>query len=144
MDYRTPICHAGIYAQAMALFRNGFHYWYEGDEINQLNQRNEHFRLKEPVEENLYYYYRPARPAEGGGKWLPAAQLLATISLNGRVFSNKQTQQTLVTVLNAGGFRHRTTNNGITEYAVMEYTQEQRNENAVQPVVEKQEKMNIP
>ena len=72
------------------------------------------------------------------------AQLLATISLNGRVFSNKQTQQTLVTVLNAGGFRHRTTNNGITEYAVMEYTQEQRNENAVQPVVEKQEKMNIP
>lgn len=144
VDYHTPVCHTGIYAQAMALFRNGFHYWYEGDEINQLNQRNEHFRLKEPVEENLYYYYRPARPAEGGGKWLPAAQLLATISLNGRVLSNKQTQQTLVTVLNAGGFRHRTTNNGITEYAVMEYTQEQRNENAVQPVVEKQEKMNIP
>lgn len=114
--------------------RNGFHYWYEGDEINQLNQRNEHFRLKEPVEENLYYYYRPARPAEGGGKWLPAAQLLATISLNGRVLQQATQQTSSPYSMRAdSGTAPPTTESRVCRNGTHP---EQRNENAVQPVVE--------
>lgn len=132
--YRMLVNHAGLYAQALALYYEGFQYWYEGDEIKMLNKRNERFRLKDPVEENLFFYYRAATACDFTAKWLPAATLLATISLNGRVQSNRQALQTLVYVLENNSFRKRVNANGVTEYAVMEYTVEERADNATRIV----------
>ena len=50
IDYHTPVNHEGIYAQAYALYRQGFQYWYENEEITFLNNRNEAFRQKDPIE----------------------------------------------------------------------------------------------
>lgn len=141
IDYHYSIPYKELYAQALALYRNGFHYWYEGDEITFLNQRNEHFRMREPIEENLFYYFRPAHPTEGEQKWWPASLLMSHISLNGRIQSNTQTLQTLVTVLDRNNFRRRITNNGITEYAVIEYTLDERKMNSLQPVIERQKRL---
>ena len=55
IDYHTPVNHEGIYAQAYALYRQGFQYWYENEEITFLNNRNEAFRQKDPIEENLLF-----------------------------------------------------------------------------------------
>lgn len=141
IDYKYQIPYEGLYAQALALYRNGFHFWYEGNEIGLLNRRNEHFRMREPIEENLFHYYRPAHPTEAAQKWLPASLLMSHISLNGRIQSNTQTLQTLITVLDGNSFRHRITNNGITEYSVIEYTLEERKTNSVETVIEKQEEL---
>lgn len=144
VDYLRPVNHAGIYSQALALYQSGFRFWYEGDEIEGLNTRNEHFRLKDPVEENLFFYYRAATTRDYVFKWLPAATILATLSVYGRTQSNRQILQTLVTVLDTNGFRKRITSNGITEYAIVEYRPEEREENALRAQqAEEQRKMNF-
>ena len=78
IDYSSPVNHQGIYSQALALYRQGFQYWYEGDEITSLNSRNENFRLKEPVEENLFFYFRAAKGKDINAKWYSAS--LSTIN----------------------------------------------------------------
>lgn len=133
IDYSSPVNHQEIYSQALALYRQGFQYWYEGDEITSLNNRNENFRLKEPVEENLFFYFRAAKGTDINAKWYSASSLLSTISLNGRIQSNRQTQQMLVAVLNGNKFRTRQTKDGVTEYWVVEYSQEERTENSIRP-----------
>lgn len=133
IDYHTPINHRGIYAQAYALYLQGFQYWYENQEITFLNNRNEAFRQKDPIEENLFFYFRAARANDIQAQWYPAAYLLSILSLNGRTLSNAHTKQTLVKVLESNNFRTRRTANGVTEYWVVTYTQEERTANAVLP-----------
>lgn len=133
IDYHTPINHRGIYAQAYALYQQGFQYWYENKEITFLNNRNEAFRQKDPIEENLFFYFRAARANDGNAQWYPAAYLLSILSLNGRTLSNAHTKQTLVKVLENHNFRTRRTVNGVTEYWVVMYTLEERMANAVLP-----------
>ena len=133
IDYHTPINHRGIYAQAYALYQQGFQYWYENKEITFLNNRNEAFRQKDPIEENLFFYFRAARANDVNAQWYPAAYLLSILSLNGRTLSNAHTKQTLVKVLENHNFRTRRTVNGVTEYWVVMYTLEERMANAVLP-----------
>ena len=131
IDYHTPINHRGIYA----LYLQGFQYWYENKEITFLNNRNEAFRQKDPIEENLFFYFRAARANDLQAQWYPAAYLLSILSLNGRTLSNAHTKQTLVKVLENNNFRTRRTANGVTEYWVVAYTQEERTANAVLPLL---------
>ena len=133
IDYHTPVNHQGIYAQAYALYRQGFQYWYENQEITFLNNRNEAFRQKDPVEENLFFYFRAASPNDIQAKWYPASQLLSILSMNGRTQANAQMKQMLVTVLENNHFHSRKTSNNITEYWVVEYSAEERKENSIRP-----------
>ena len=138
IDNSGPVNHQGIYAQALALYRQGYRYWYEKEEVTFLNKRNESFRQKDPVEENLFFYFRAAKGGEIQAKWYPASYLLSILSLNGRTQSNPQTQKTLVTVLEKNHFINRTANYGVTEYKVVEYTPEEREANSTLPQIPKQ------
>lgn len=133
IDYHTPVNHEGIYAQAYALYRQGFQYWYENDEITFLNNRNEAFRQKDPIEENLFFYFRAARPNDIQPQWFPASYLLSVLSLNGRTQSNAQMKRMLVTVLENNHFHSRKNDNKVTEYCVVEYTPQERTENSIRP-----------
>ena len=133
IDYHTPVNHQGIYAQAYALYRQGFQYWYENQEITFLNNRNEAFRQKDPLEENLFFYFRAARPNDIQAQWYPASYLLSVLSMNGRTQANAQMKQMLVTVLENNHFHSRKTSNNITEYWVVEYSAEERKENSIRP-----------
>lgn len=101
IDYHARVNYDGVYSQALALLNSGFRYWYEGDEIESLNLRNEENRMKDPVEENLYVYFRPALATDFDAKWKPAAALLSVISIYGRVQVNRWSQQNLVQDWNA-------------------------------------------
>ena len=133
IDYHTPVNHEGIYAQAYALYRQGFQYWYENEEITFLNNRNEAFRQKDPIEENLFFYFRAARQNDIQAQWYPASYLLSVLSMNGRTQANTQTKKMLVTVLESNHFQSRKTSNNITEYWVVEYSAEERKENSIRP-----------
>lgn len=138
IDNSGPVNHQGIYAQALALYRQDYRYWYEKEEVTFLNKRNESFRQKDPVEENLFFYFRAAKGGEIQAKWYPASYLLSILSLNGRTQSNPQTQKTLVTVLEKNHFINRNGNYGVTEYKVVEYTPEEREANSTLPQIPKQ------
>ncbi len=120
IDYLRDVNHTGVYAQALALFRSGYRFWYEGEEIDRLNERNESFRLKEPVEESLFVYYRSSREDDPFAKWLTASELMAKLTILTHLQANRATLQTLVTVLENNGFVNRTNDEGITVYAVLE------------------------
>ena len=42
-DY--PIDYAGVYAQGYALWKSGFHYWFEQEEIDAVNLHNRYFEV---------------------------------------------------------------------------------------------------
>ena len=133
IDYHTLVNHQGIYAQAYALYRQGFQYWYDNQEITFLNNRNEAFRQKDPMEENLFFYFRAAKPNDIQAQWYPAAYLLSVLSVNGRTQANAQMKQMLVTVLENNHFHSRKTSNNVTEYWVVEYTSQERIDNSKRP-----------
>lgn len=141
VDYHAPINYEGVYAQALALYQQGFQYWYEKEEITFLNNRNENFRLKDPVEENLFFYFRAAKGGEIHAQWYPASFILSTLSLNGRTQSNQQAQKILVTVLEKNNFHKRVTKDGVTEYLVVEYSPDERKANSVLPQLPEQKKL---
>ena len=118
-----------MYAQAVQLIEDGFRYWFEGNEIDDINTRNERHRMKDPLEENLYVYFRPAGEKDFEVKWKPAAAILTTLPVYGRTQANAQTQQVLVQILERDAFGKRVNIHGITEYAVVELTQQEVSEN---------------
>ena len=118
IDYRTPVNHPGIYAQVLALLDSGFRYWYEGEEIDLLNRHNELHRMKDPVEENLFVFYRKPLLEDTTVKWLPASAILTKLSIFGKVQVNRNTQQILVQVLEKYKFNTRRNEQNTVEYEV--------------------------
>ncbi len=58
IDYTLPVDHTAVYAQALALFREGFCFWFANADIAEINSNNEPFQLVSPELELLYTYYR--------------------------------------------------------------------------------------
>ena len=114
------MCIRDRYAQAYALIKEGYRYWYEGEEINELNRHNELHRMKDPVEENLLVYFRKPQPQDYCIKLMPAAAILSKIAIYGKIQVNRQTIQTLVMSLEKYGFRTRRNEQGSTEYEVVD------------------------
>lgn len=130
IDYRRKIDYEGLYSQVMYLIENGYQHWFEGEEIDAINERNEQHRMKDPLEENLYVYFRPAAPRDYMVKWKPAAAILSYLSMAGRTQANAQSQELLVQVLERDGFMKRTNEYGITEYGVIVLTMTEMEGNA--------------
>ncbi len=61
--YDHPADYAGIYAQAYALWKEGFRYWLEEEELQRLNEHNKHFEAPCLERELILTYYQ--RPMEG-------------------------------------------------------------------------------
>lgn len=58
IDYALPIDHTAIYSQALALYKDGFRYWFADDDIPEVNLNNESFQQTSPEEELFYTYFR--------------------------------------------------------------------------------------
>lgn len=129
IDYKTPVNHDGIYAQALSLLKSGFRYWFEGEEIERLNKHNELHRMKDPVEENLFVYFRKPLPEDLSVKWLPASVILTKLNMYGKVQVNIQSQKILVQVLEKYHFRTRINDQDTTEYEVTDIQQDEVNKN---------------
>ena len=62
-----------IYAEARALIENGFQYWFDLGDIEQLEQHNDDFRAQENEEQLLSVYFDI--PAEGRGQFMTTAEI---------------------------------------------------------------------
>ena len=58
IDYLSPVDYAAVYAQALALFRAGFRYWFADADIMEVNDNNEPFQQTSPEVELFYTYFR--------------------------------------------------------------------------------------
>lgn len=129
IDYQSPVNHDGIYAQALHLWKQGFHYWYEKEEIDTLNEKNREYTLASIEEELLYVYCRKPRPTDLDMKWMPASALLALISSSSRIQMNDRSVRNLIQILERDHFEKRMSENGIWEYEVVQFTFDQIDRN---------------
>ncbi len=64
--WMAEIPYEGIYAQAKALLDNGFRYWFQEREVEELNARNRRFETPNPARELILTYYRSPQKNERG------------------------------------------------------------------------------
>jgi len=78
IDYTKPINHEGIYSQAISLFKSGFQYWLNIEEINLITKNNEQFQIANQEEELLMAYFEP-RPLGEAKLFLTNTEILNRI-----------------------------------------------------------------
>lgn len=119
IDYRKPVNHVGIFAQAFYLWKNKFRYWYEDKEIEDLNRQNQKYTLSTPEEELFYVHFAKPVPTDYMGiKWMPASAILTQLSIYGKILVTGNSQKRVVQVLERDGFEKRESENHIYEYFV--------------------------
>ena len=80
--WKQPFNYTGIYSQALALWKSGFRYWFDQDEIRLLNLQNKEFEVPNPEEELLLTYYRPTFEGCQGAIFLKVSEILERINTN--------------------------------------------------------------
>ena len=78
--FDCPIDYAGVYAQGYALWKSGFHYWLEPEEVAVINLRNRNFEVPCLERELVQVYYRHPSPGERC-VFLTNAQMLGRINM---------------------------------------------------------------
>ena len=74
-----PFNYEGIYAQALALYKSGFLYWFTKDEIQELNRHNKQFETPRLEHELVDLYFRKPTVSELG-EFMSVARALQIIS----------------------------------------------------------------
>lgn len=120
IDYKTPVNHIGIYSQAMHLFKNGFQYWLNSEEIDLINRNNEQFQIVSPEEEYLLAYFEP-RARHEAELFLTNSEIINRINYKASISNNSIRPKALGNALTKCGFA-RLKMNGKQVYALHEKT----------------------
>lgn len=64
--FTNPLPYEGLYAQALALFKDGFRYWFDKEEVDELEDHNHEFEAVNIEMELILEHYRLPRPGEKG------------------------------------------------------------------------------
>ena len=75
----NPFDYDAIYAEAYTLYKSGFRYWFEKDEIQELNRHNRKFETPRLEQELVDLYFRRPGPEEVG-EFMSVARALQIIS----------------------------------------------------------------
>ena len=101
-----PFDYEGIYAQALALYKSGFQYWFTKEEIQELNRHNKQFETPRLEHELVDLYFRKPTDTELG-EFMSVARALQIIS-NG--ISQKLSAVNVGRAFNDLGFKRVRTN----------------------------------
>lgn len=77
----SPFDYEGIYSQALALYRQGFRYWFDREEIVELNAHNRQFETPRLEQELVALYFRKPVGNESG-EFVSVARALQAIGSN--------------------------------------------------------------
>ena len=110
----SPFNYEGIYSQAYALYRQGFRYWFDRNEILRLSQHNQQFETARSEHELIDEYFRQPVGIEGG-EYLPASVILQLV---GGTNMKDINATKLGRALTAMGFESKMTR-GIRRYCVV-------------------------
>ena len=117
----VPFEHDAIYAQAYALYQQGFRYWFNREEIEQLQRHNMQFETVRPECELIDEYFRKPREDEQG-EFLSAAVIQQQI---GAVPMKDITVVKIGRALTTMGFEDKILH-GIRRYRVVRLNESER------------------
>ena len=102
----VPFDHDGIYAQAYALYQQGFRYWFDKPEIDRLQRHNQQFEAPKLEHELVDVYFRRPNGFEQG-EFMPVSRAMQIISGS---LSQKLSDRRLGHAFQDLGFEFRRTN----------------------------------
>lgn len=79
IDYQFDIDMCQVYAQAIALERSGFQYWFDKDEMAVLERNNEAFRAVCVEEQQLTSFYEPCNEGDAGVLFMKTTDILKSL-----------------------------------------------------------------
>ena len=111
------------FSQALFLFKSGFRFWFDQEEIKSITENNEQYQLHSPEEELLLTWFEPC-PKEEATLFLNASQIAAKLSDRTKLNLNDGTINKLGKALKKHNFT-RLMRQGKPVYAVKEYSYEE-------------------
>ena len=126
IEYHHNVDLNNCYKQALQLIDEGFRYWFNNEEIKNINQNNEQYQIKSPEEELLLTWFEKA-DKETANAFLNATQIATRLAFFSNININSGTVNQLGKALKKHGFL-RISKNGSYVYAVkeLEYDQVQK------------------
>ena len=111
------------FSQALFLFKSGFRFWFDQEEIKSITENNEQYQLHSPEEELLLTWFEPC-PKEEATLFLNASQIAAKLADRTKLNLNDGTINKLGKALKKHNFI-RLMRQGKPVYAVKEYSYEE-------------------
>jgi hypothetical protein len=110
------------FSQALFLFKSGFRFWFDQEEIKNITENNEQYQLHSPEEELLLTWFEPCA-REKANVYLNASQIAAKLAEKAKINITDGTINKLGKALKKHNFI-RLKKNGIAVYALIENTWE--------------------
>ncbi|WP_395043561.1 VapE domain-containing protein [Flavobacterium sp.] len=111
------------FSQALCLFKSGFRFWFDQEEIKSITENNEQYQLHSPEEELLLTWFEPC-PKEEASLFLNASQIAAKLADRTKLNLNDGTINKLGKALKKHNFT-RLMRQGKPVYAVKEFSYEE-------------------
>ena len=128
IEYDHQVSLEGVYSQALYLWKNGFRFYFDKEEIQIVNKNNEGYRIKSLVEELLFNHFSLCEETEATD-YLTTSEVLGILFANNKNAQHNGNLQQLGRILNAQKFLKRK-RAGKQEYLLKRQPQET---NAYQP-----------
>ena len=129
IDYHTSIDHDLVYAQALHLFRNGFKFFFDKEEIDEINAMNEKYSVMTLEEEVLLSYFEPDNRKEAE-LYLTASQVTKHLEWAKDLKTTGATHNYIGRALRKNEFR-RLKKDGVWKYALKVKPSEKRDESNI-------------
>lgn len=123
IEYHHNVNLDNCYKQALQLIDQGFRYWFNNEEIKNINQNNEQYQIKSPEEELLLTWFEKA-DKETATAFLNTTQIATRLAYFGNININNSTVIQLGKALKKLGFLRIVKNRNYV-YAVKEKDYEQ-------------------
>jgi hypothetical protein len=114
------------FSQALFLFKSGFRYWFDQEEIKSITENNEQYQLHSPEEELLLTWFEPCE-REKASLFLNASQIGAKLAERAKINLNDGTINKIGKALKKHNFV-RLMRNGSPVYALKEFSYEEVDE----------------
>jgi hypothetical protein len=111
------------FSQALFLFKSGFRYWFDQEEIKSITENNEQYQLRSPEEELLLTWFEPIE-RENATLFLNASQIAAKLAEKAKININDGTINKIGKAMKKHNFVRISTKTGYV-YAIREFTYEE-------------------
>ena len=120
IEYTHNIDINAVYSQAVQLHKNGFRYWFNQEEIKEINQNNEQYQARSPEEELLLTWFEIA-DRETANNFINTTQIAAKLADKAKLNITDGTVMKLGKALKKHGYLRLSKKSGYV-YAVRELT----------------------
>ena len=104
IEYNHGIPLDKVYAQAASLFRSGFQYWFDKEDVEFLNQNNEDFRIRPMEEELLLKYFDPCTEDDELKQFMTPTEMMNTMAKLADINFDGRNVYRLGKILNQHGY----------------------------------------